>query len=613
MLPVLFVSMPFMDADRPAIQLGLLKSIAVAAGFPARTLHANLEFAARVDAGRYRGLVEHRGCLIGEWLFAVEAFGDHAPDPGAELLDVFAEELRFGLSSEQARRWLLSVRDEVVPGYLDDLVAAHDWEALSVVGFSSCFQQNTASIALARRLKARYPGLVTLFGGANLDGEMGLELVRTVPCIDVAVVGEADDALPALLSRLASGEDPGSVPGVISRTGGAIVSTPPAPPRTTLDDLPTPDYTEYFETARRLGLHDAGRRRRTWVPVETARGCWWGAKHHCVFCGLNASAMRFRSKSPKRVLDELAELTRSTGSFRFAAVDNILDQRYLTTLLPRLVDNELGYELFFEVKSNLSREQLRLLSQAGVRSIQPGIESLSSSVLRLMRKGVTAAQNVNLLRWSRYYGIDVAWNVLWGIPGETAQDYATQAAFFPDLAHLQPPEGEGRIWMERFSPLFGEPDELFASRSPEASYRYVYPKAVDLRRLAYFFDYELADGGLPAAELEALAKATRHWRAAWEQGERPRLEYRWVPGLLEIEDTRRPREAGTYTVEGLAADIYVACADRPRTAASIHRKLRPPVGVERVRAVLEELSELGLMLLDEERAIALAIPAAKGR
>ena len=67
------------------------------------------------------------------------------------------------------------------------------------------------------------------------------------------------------------------------------------------------------------------------------------------------------------------------------------------------------------------------MAQAGVTKIQPGIESLSSNVLRLMRKGVRAIQNVNLLRWAQYYDIDVAWNLLWGFPGETEQDYTEQA------------------------------------------------------------------------------------------------------------------------------------------------------------------------------------------
>ena len=137
------------------------------------------------------------------------------------------------------------------------------------------------------------------------------------------------------------------------------------------------------------------------------------------------------------------------------------------------------------------------MAQAGVTRIQPGIESLSSNVLRLMRKGVRAIQNVNLLRWAQYYDICVDWNLLWGFPGETEQDYTDQAAAIPHLLHLPPPASANRIWLERFSPLFTEHDTFrLRRRTPEPSYRYVYPGNVDIERVAYFFDYDL-DGGLP--------------------------------------------------------------------------------------------------------------------
>ena len=55
------------------------------------------------------------------------------------------------------------------------------------------FVQNAAALALARLLKERHPQLITVFGGANFDGEMGLEYVRALPWIDYAVLGEADE------------------------------------------------------------------------------------------------------------------------------------------------------------------------------------------------------------------------------------------------------------------------------------------------------------------------------------------------------------------------------------------------------------------------------------
>jgi len=47
-------------------------------------------------------------------------------------------------------------------------------------------------------------------------------------------------------------------------------------------------------------------------------------------------------------------------------------------------------QLFYEVKVNLRYDQLAMLRAGGVRAIQPGIESLSNQVLRLMKKGCTS-------------------------------------------------------------------------------------------------------------------------------------------------------------------------------------------------------------------------------
>ena len=393
--PVVLVSMPFMDVSRPSIQLGLLKSLAIAYGFPARTFHANLKFAKQIGVDYYQLLAEHRGHMVGEWLFSPEAFPGAAPDPDSCMVEELADGLSYlGLPQDELREKLTHTRHIDVPSYLEMLVDEFPWGEAAVVGFSSTFQQNTASFALARRLKQRYPHIFTVFGGANFDGEMGPEFVRTVDCIDAAVIGEGDDSFPRLLSALAAGSGPSAVPGIACRRDGQVMLTPPQPPTDQLDGLPVPDYEEYFTLAENLGIISRAGHRKVWLPIETARGCWWGAKHHCTFCGLNAETMRFRSKSPRRVLDELAQQARQYRSFLFEAVNNILDPRYLQSLFPVLVESETDYEFFYEVKANLGREQLKLMAQAGVTSLQPGIESLSSHVLGLMRKGVGAAQNV---------------------------------------------------------------------------------------------------------------------------------------------------------------------------------------------------------------------------
>jgi ribosomal peptide maturation radical SAM protein 1 len=442
---------------------------------------------------------------------------------------------------------------------------------------------------------------------------MGPELVRAVDCVDIAVIGEGDETFPRLLRALAEGSDLAAVPGLAYRADGRVTVTPPAPAAVRLDDLPAPDYAEYFDRAEELGLLPRVGHRRTWLPIETARGCWWGAKHHCTFCGLNATTMAFRSKSPERVRDELAGQARRYRSFRFGAVDNILDTAYLTKLFPLLAADETGYELFYEVKASLRREQLKLLAQAGVTRIQPGIESLSSHVLQLMRKGVRASQNVNLLRWTQYYDIDVDWNLLWGFPGETEQDYRDQAAVMPHLRHLRPPVSTGRVWLERFSPMFTERDAFpLRRRVPERSYRYVYPGDVDLDRVAYFFDYDLA-GGLPDDAYKDVEQAAADWSGAWQADPPPVLTYWSAPGFVQICDERRPGQGGTYTFEDTLADLYLACAGGPVTATAVRRRLDLALPAEGIGEVFGEFARRGLMFLDGPYALALALPAVKGR
>ena len=619
--PVVLVSMPFVDPYRPSIQLGLLKSVAAAAGFPVRTLHAYLDFAVRIGVPDYQVLCQHRGPMTGEWLFSAAAFPDTAPDRDGH----FADELARGLphlaeSPEKAREKLLQIRDVDVPAYLDAMLDAFPWHEVAVAGFSSTFQQNAASFALARLLKLRHPRLVTVFGGANFDGEMGPELARSVGCIDVAVIGEGDASFPRLLRALADGTSLDAVPGLARRLAspdgpgaGQVTVTPPEPPVSHLDDLPIPDYGEYFERAEDLGVLPRVGHRRVPLPIETARGCWWGAKHHCTFCGLNGTSMSFRPKSAGRVLEELAQQARRYRTFRFDAVDNIMDMAYFTGLFPALRDQQAGYELFYEVKSGLRRAQLKLMAQAGVTQIQPGIESLSTHVLHLMRKGVRAIQNVNLLRWAQYYDIRAEWNILWGFPGETEQDYAGQAAVIPHLRHLRPPAVAARIWLERFSPLFtGNGTLPLGRRAPERSYRYVYPGDVDLDRAAYFFDYDTG-AGLPDSAYAGVRAAAAEWSGAWRAGPPPVLTYWAAPHYVQIYDERQPGAGGTYTFEGTLADLYLACTERPVTAAGVRRELGLQLPAEAVHEVFEEFRQRGLLFLDGELALALALPAVKGR
>lgn len=497
--------MPFASCRHPSLQAGILKSVAAAHGIPTTTFHLSIDFAMQIGPEVYDKLSYIRFHLTGEWLFSEAAFGTAAPDRNYEFLTLLEASPDGTLACVGVTPDVLrTIRQHAVPAFLDSVIDTIDWSRYTVVGFSTTFQQNVPSIALARRLKERYPDIYIVFGGSNCDDPMGMELLRAVPCIDCIVIGEGERTLPELIDAVSRGEPVERVAGVACRTAGGIVRAPDREPIQSLDLVPPPDFDEYFERAERLGLFPASERHTIALPFESARGCWWGEKVQCTFCGLNGGHIAFRAKSGDRVRDELTALAARHGTFRFDSVDNILNTEYFETLLAPVTTECADYDFFYEVKSNLSRDQIKALSVAGVRRVQPGIESLSTPILRSMGKGVTGIQNVNFLRWARYYGVDAAWNFLWGFPDEQEAWYAQQAALIPSLLHLQAPQAYGRIWLERFSPLFLGADRYRRRWTrPPPSYPLVYPSDVKLDDLAYFFDYEL-EGRLEAAAFDEV-------------------------------------------------------------------------------------------------------------
>lgn len=609
---IALVSMPFASSRRPSLQLGLLKGLAERAGWEAVPMHLGVEFAGLIGRARYELLCQHRGIQLAEWVFSLAAFGRSAPDPEgqlvAELPATFVEEFR-RLDVANPSAWFDRLRRTVAPAFLEACTATIGEGDFEAVGFTSTFQQNAASFALAGRLKRAPRSPVTIFGGANFDDVMGIEFVRSIPAVDVAVIGEGDAAFPELLRVLAEGREPRSVAGVAVRNpAGGVDYRPRGGPFEELDTLPFPDYADYFERAQRLGFFAGDPRRAVDLPFEGARGCWWGQKHHCVFCGLNAGTMKFRSKSPARVLAEMSHLSASYRSFHLEAVDNIIDMKFLTTLIPEVERLGVSWNIFFEAKSNLSREQIGQLGRAGVRRIQPGIESLSSPVLKIMRKGVKAIQNVNLLRWCAHDGISVSWNMLWGFPGETAAHYEEQTRLIPLIRHLQPPDGQGRLWLERFSPLFNQ-REAFGVRAvtPISSYRRVYPAGVDLDAAAYFFDYEM-DESLPEETFEPLVAVLDEWRGAHHgDAERPLLRCLSAPGFLRIEDGRGLGRNGVFEIDGLLAAVYRAAMTKPTSLEQIAGQL--DVAPDKVEGVADDFVSHGLMMREDDLVLALALPA----
>ncbi|MGH2587213.1 MAG: RiPP maturation radical SAM C-methyltransferase, partial [Dehalococcoidia bacterium] len=281
---VALVNMPFASTRYGSIQLGLLQAILRRRGIPTTVHYLNLRFAQRIGWEPYEIICNHRWHSLGEWIFSRAAFTEGTRESQA-FLEEFPDAVRQACESlDCTTDFLVDLREREAPAFIEECIEAVPWDRYDVVGFGSLFEQNCAALALARRIKERFPHLTIVFGGSNFEDEMGLEYVRTMPWIDYAVIGEGDEVFPTLLDRLAKGEHVLAMPGVACRGPDGVVFGGRAPMVTDLDALPEPDYDDYFTTAAALPMPGLVFGGGVQMLFESGRGCWWGAKHHCTFC-----------------------------------------------------------------------------------------------------------------------------------------------------------------------------------------------------------------------------------------------------------------------------------------------------------------------------------------
>ncbi|MDD5655978.1 MAG: RiPP maturation radical SAM C-methyltransferase [Elusimicrobia bacterium] len=603
---------PFASTRLPSLQMGLLKSsVGRTPGMRARVLYANLEGAAHLGWETYEKICAGSVSLIGEWLFSRAAFADDAP-PAEQYLQVVRDNLEciqreFGWSAEE----LVDLRERSIPEFVARWCAGIPWSRYIAVGFTSTFEQNCPALALARKIKEICPRIVTVFGGFNTQDGMGLEYLRAFPWVDYVLRGEAEETFPALLRSLLAGKSTLRLSGLAYLGEDGIPHAEPPVPMPDMETVPEPDYADYFETAQRLDMPVVAGNRRVRLPFEASRGCWWGVKQKCSFCGLNAKMNAYRRKSPARALAELEALSERYGVLDFHAVDTVLDPAYVGDFFGKIMSKDYGF--YYAVRPDLARQQLRALAAGGVRILQPGIESLSTHSLRLMRKGSTMLTNLRFLKWAHYYGMTVSWNVLYGLPGETAEDYAAQARLIDRIVHLPPPSQYGRFHLHRFSPYFDEAERSgLRGVRPLVEYSCVYPAGTALPEIAYTFEYELKED-VPAAAAGPLDAGIARWRESWTSGSRPFLQYVRSGRRLTIMDGRRPGSARAIDLRREAADVYEACSLEPSTARQIRAALPagPGRGLsgESIDKLLAGFAAAGLAVEENGRYLGLALPA----
>ncbi|MET0247290.1 MAG: RiPP maturation radical SAM C-methyltransferase [Sphingomonas sp.] len=612
---VILASMPWTTLTEPSLGLAILKAKLRDHGISARVAHLNLGLLRFLQAKTYYALANM--FALNDFLFSATIEHDISPHQHRLLTGATANLLDFGIID--ADDWggldgvieqLITLRQETIPAWLDEEADRIAAERPSLLGFTCMFDQTIASVALARLVRLRAPGTMIALGGYAVRAPTAQTVMHAFPWIDAICMGEGEPAILGL-AEASVGQIPlESVPNLLMRGADGELHETEAAPLIDLDRSPAPDYDDFFDDLRTLEADHAVAIDIERLPLENSRGCWWGQKSHCVFCGIADSDMVYRARSPDSVIAALDRTARRHDIHAFRFSDYILPQAYYRTLLPRLAAHPVRYTLTGEIKANVKPEWMAALAAAGFTEVQPGIESLSDKVLATMHKGVAAVQNVHTLLLGKGAGVLVHHNLIYGFPDDEAGDYRRMLASLPRLFHLDPPSTRLPVQITRFAPLQEQPERFGLEEAhPAADYQMIFSAAFlarsgfDLASYCYYFERPFEN----SPELQRLYRRIDAMVDRWKDLQRQReviLSWRQDGDGIAIVDTRgtEPRH---YRLGGLAAAMLEA--------------MREPIPRDRLlarfaghgedgRQALERLDQLGLFFEAGDRLVALPLP-----
>lgn len=571
-MKVALVALPWAALHRPSAALAALAPYLrrECPGSVVECRYAYMETGRRIGQAFYEflsGVAHDGGELLYACLYYPERRGSVKAYLSAMLVDrkhslddkLFIDRAIFGKVStwDQVLERVLVILEQGLDELARDLAQSFD-----VVGMTTCFGQLYGNLLLCKKAKALKPSLQTILGGSTVSGSVGPSLMGEYPFVDYMIQGEGELPMAAIVRSLQHGHKvAGDLKGILTRDNFA------ANPRgvelwevPNMDELPLPDFRGYAEVADALGL--------AWfVPIEGSRGCWWdrgkrtgNVRATCFFCNLNVQWNGYREKSVERLVSEVGELSDKYQNSSVFFLDNIIRTQGADEMGKALAAHGKDYVLFYELRANLSPYELLCMEEGGLRYVQFGIESLSSSYLKRIGKGTTTIQNLQAMKTCQELGLMNNANLITHFPGSLDAEVRENCEVIMNYAIAYQPLQSVPFQLGLGSTVDYLPAEFGATNITNASFWKVALPLDVFNRLILFdrsCDYAKVDWS-------PLKSAIELWRKAYGRalGSHTRHVVSYVDGgtYLRIADARSGKVKITL-LQGLERQLYLECME----------------------------------------------------
>jgi magnesium-protoporphyrin IX monomethyl ester (oxidative) cyclase len=605
--------MPFAAIERPSLGLTQLKSVLETDhkdNVSIEILYLNHDILQHIGPKLYRFIADTQYGMtsgLGEWFFRQSAFPQLADNSEHYFNRYYPDKNE---RSSKIQEVIVS-KQRSLDRVLDRLIDKHNIFDSDLVGFTSLFAQNNASFALARRLKLRNPQLITAMGGSNCDLPMGHVIAKEVTSIDYVFSGSALITLSDFVEHCLQGDVDKchTIPGVFSAYN---CSDNTSADRRGQDmcinaDIQL-DYSDFLDSFESLC---PGGKLKPALLFETSRGCWRAEHSKCTFCGLNGPDVRYRAKEPEKALTQFESLfAYLPRCSRYVSVDNVMPKTYPEEVFKSLRPPA-GVSIQYEVSPALSGREIAILKDAGVRSVQPGIEALNTSTLKLINKGSDVFRNLLLLKNSVIHDIHPKWNLLMGFPGEKETVYEKYNRDIPLLTHLPPPSAVYRVRYDRYSHYYDDQDSYNLNLEPYDFYELGFPFEKELiSKIAIWFQDRNAgieDTKRVDQWINKIRQKVDWWKNLWQDkcnGDMPRL-FMQTSGEHSIVHDSRSGTTEEYVITDTAQKV-LKLLETPQQIEQLYCQVHA-VSCGHIKEQINWLSTIGLIFREDDRVFSLVL------
>lgn len=257
-----------------------------------------------------------------------------------------------------------------------------------LIGFSCMTPHIMNAAALARLVKANFPGIATVVGGVHASA-IPKQTLEEFPEFDVVVIGEGEETLLALYLACTESKSFEGITGIAFRENAKVRINPPRPLIENIDIIPFPDRELIDIECYKKSHVSRGFSRKTTNIAEII--CSRGCPYSCIFCASKvAHSNRVRFRSAQNIIEEIKDLTEKHRTQHLSFLDDTFTIRMdlLKPVCEYLRAQNVTFDCFTRV-NDIDEEKISIMVAAGCKKISFGIESGSPKVLSLLKKGIT--------------------------------------------------------------------------------------------------------------------------------------------------------------------------------------------------------------------------------